>query len=282
MTLRSNQFMADMDTTLGSDEEIIVQWARGGLTTLTSARTTVEFQIGIPIMLPNARLTMRLQAIDPDMSVVHIDPTFLRSVAEELTDVHFVAFLVAPPRSVGALAAWRKTMALVASVVLNPDAAGSSPLLRAEMARLVAIAMLTTFPYDSTERKPGSVGIEPASVRAAVEFVDQNAHLPIKPADIAAAVGLSTRSLQYALRRYRETTPTALLQAVRLERIRGELHAADPKTASVAAIARFWGFVHLGRFAGVYRAQYGESPNESLRRGALPSGSRKALIGPYE
>jgi AraC-like DNA-binding protein len=268
MTLRSNQFMADMDTTIGSDEEIIVQWARSGQATLSSSRSTVDFDVGLPIMLPNARLTMRLRAVDPDMSVVHINPDFVRTVAEELEEVRFLAFHVAPPVSVSALKNWRRTVELVAAVMLDPHASPGSLLLNAQMSRLIAIAMLTTFPYDFIERKVGAAGAEPSGVREALDFIDLNAHLPIGPADIAAAVGMSVRSLQYALRRHRETTATALIRTTRLQRVREELQAAEPRSGSVTATARTWGFVQLGRFAGNYRTMFGESPSTTLRRRA--------------
>ena len=76
---------------------------------------------------------------------------------------------------------------------------------------------------------------------------------------------IGIRALQHALRRYRETTPTALLQQVRLERAHIQLVVSDSRTASVSMIARQWGFVHLGRFAGNYRTRYGETPGETLR-----------------
>lgn len=274
MTLRSNQFMADMDTTIGSDDEIIVQWARSGEASLNSDRTTQHFDIGLPIMLPNARLTMRLRAVDPDMSVVHISTHFLHTVADELGEVRFLGFHVAPPVSVSALNNWRRTIDLVAPVILGPDTSPGSLLLNAEMSRLVAIAMLTTFPYDFIERNAGTAGVEPSSVREALDFINDNAHLPIGPADIAVAVGISARSLQYALRRYRETTATTLIRTVRLQRVRAELQAAEPRTGSVTRTARTWGFVQLGRFAGNYRTMFGESPSTTLRRRPGLSGTR--------
>lgn len=264
MTLRSNRFLANMDTTYGLDEEFVVEWARGGETVLESASTTLEFPLGLPIMLPDSRSTMRLRGTDLDMSVVQIDAAYLRGIADEMDDVAFLDFHAAPPISAHALNAWRRTIDLVADVALDPAVPVNS-LLRAEMSRLVAIAMLTTFPFRSVARARGIRGNEPDSVRAAIEYARQNAHLPIGPADLAAAVGLSARSLQAAIRRHRETTPSALIQAVRLERVRAELQAAESNASSVTDIARAWGFTHLGRFAGSYRKLFGESPSETLR-----------------
>ena len=44
---------------------------------------------------------------------------------------------------------------------------------------------------------------------------------------------------------------------VRLRRAREELRDADPLADSVAAVARRWGFTHLGRFAAAREAKFG-------------------------
>jgi AraC-like DNA-binding protein len=265
LTFRSIRFMANVETTFGLDGQYVVLWVREGELVMESSRSFVEFPIGIPVILPDSRSPMRVRGTDLDLSLVQIDASFLRGVAEELDDVSFLSFRPGPPESAHALKAWRRTIDLAAVVVMDPDAAPNS-LLREEMSRLVALAMMTTFPYESTARAPGSGGIEPDSVRVAIEYANQNAHLPIGPSDLAGAAGLSARSLQTALRRYRDTTPSALIQGVRLQRVNTELANADFGTTSVAAVAHTWGFVHLGRFAGSYRRLFGESPNETLRR----------------
>jgi transcriptional regulator GlxA family with amidase domain len=56
------------------------------------------------------------------------------------------------------------------------------------------------------------------------------------------------------------------LRNVRLARVREALTRAD-RSGSVTEIAVEWGFAHLGRFAAEYRAHFGESPADTLRRG---------------
>ncbi|MCV7021542.1 helix-turn-helix transcriptional regulator [Mycolicibacterium aichiense] len=83
-------------------------------------------------------------------------------------------------------------------------------------------------------------------------------------ADIAAAINVTPRAVQYMFRRHLDTTPMAYLRRVRLDRAHRDLLAADPAHDTVSAIATRWGFAHTGRFSQVYRAEYGESPSVTL------------------
>ncbi|RIJ12922.1 AraC family transcriptional regulator, partial [Clavibacter michiganensis subsp. insidiosus] len=77
--------------------------------------------------------------------------------------------------------------------------------------------------------------------------------------------GISTRVLQLAVRRHEDTTPSALLRGIRLDRVRAELRDASPTTTTVRAVAEQWGFGHLGRFAASYSERFGELPSATLR-----------------
>lgn len=103
-------------------------------------------------------------------------------------------------------------------------------------------------------------------IRRFHELVRDHADEDLSVLDIAEALGIPLRTLQHAVRRELDTTPTALLRAARLARSRSLLLAADPTTASVTEVALQAGFSHLGRFAASYRAAFGEAPSETLRR----------------
>ena len=79
------------------------------------------------------------------------------------------------------------------------------------------------------------------------------------------ASGASARALYEGFRRFRATTPMAMLRTVRLEHVRAELQSAKPNE-KITDIAYKWGIAHLGRFAAEYRARFGEMPSETLRR----------------
>lgn len=105
----------------------------------------------------------------------------------------------------------------------------------------------------------------PAVLARAVAYIDEHAHSDISVIDIAAAVYVTPRALQYMFRKHRACTPMEYVRRVRLHRAHVDLVAGERATTSVAEIGRRWGFGHLGRFATGYRQTYGESPRETLR-----------------
>jgi AraC-like DNA-binding protein len=164
-------------------------------------------------------------------------------------------------------ALWARTVQFVESVFSEP-ALLANDLLRDAAADTLLAAALTAFPIEIVEgpRSPRSDEALPSAVRRALAHIEDNAHRSVSIDEIAGAARMSVRGLQTAFRRHLDTTPTAALKAARLSAAHAELVAADPGVASVAAIARRWGYQHLGRFAAEYRAQYGELPRDTLRR----------------
>ena len=60
--------------------------------------------------------------------------------------------------------------------------------------------------------------------------------------------------------------PIRYLTLRRMNLVRRALLRADPSKATVTRIVTDHGFWELGRFSIVYRALFGESPSETLRR----------------
>lgn len=265
MSLRRSTAFARLAGEGAPGNEIVIATHVSGQAFYGHGRNTVTAPLLTPHVMMNAYSPSEIIGVDTDAHLVHIDKRIVAVLAEEMDDARFLHFDVASlPVSQRALHTWFRTVNLATSVILDvPD--GPSSLLKAEMSRLIGITMLTTFPFQSAARGSRPSGIEPFSLKLAQEFIEQNAYLPIGPADIAHAAGLSVRSLQHALRRYRDTTPTGLLQAVRLDRVREALLAGDPRTDSVSAIARQWGFLHLGRFSDTYQQRFGQLPSHTLR-----------------
>ncbi|MFH8724712.1 helix-turn-helix transcriptional regulator [Streptomyces termitum] len=145
------------------------------------------------------------------------------------------------------------------------------PLVVATAARHLAAVVLTALPGTVLDDRPVPVDGRDAgsgTLRRAMAFVEENAHRDIGLADIAAAVPVTPRAVQYAFARHAGTTPLAHLRRVRLARAHEELRAADPGTTTVAAVAARWGFAHPGRFAAEHRREYGTTPARTLREDA--------------
>lgn len=99
-----------------------------------------------------------------------------------------------------------------------------------------------------------------------LDWLRENHGVRVTVTEMAAAVGLSVRQLQTSVQRTLGVSPTALLRDVRLVAAHHALRDADPHATTVACIAHQHGIVHLGRFASIYRARFGESPSATLHQ----------------
>jgi AraC-like DNA-binding protein len=151
-----------------------------------------------------------------------------------------------------------------------PRGMTTNPVAMAAFTDLVVDAMLRRLPHSYTAalERPERIAV-PAHLRRAEAFMAAAADRPVRLEDVAAAAGCSLRSLHLAFRRFRETTPHAALQAMRLDRVRAALIAE--REAPVAVIARRFGFTHATRFAVAYAGRFAELPAQTQRRGVRVS-----------
>lgn len=89
---------------------------------------------------------------------------------------------------------------------------------------------------------------------------------PLTLQDLCAALNTKSRTLQMAFLTVCGISPMAYLKVQRLYGVRHQLQIANPKIATVAGIASQWGFWHMGYFSHDYKAMFGESPSQTLRR----------------
>lgn len=106
-------------------------------------------------------------------------------------------------------------------------------------------------------------GAVPYYVRAAEACMRRRAFDPPAIAEVAAAVGVSVRTLSGGFRRFRGSTPRKFLSEQRLIGVREALRSAG-RDETVAMIASRWGYANFGVFANLYRTQFGELPSETL------------------
>jgi len=89
---------------------------------------------------------------------------------------------------------------------------------------------------------------------------------PIYREALARQVGVSVRSLHDAVQRFRGMSLHRYLRLKRLWLVRKQLLTG---THTVKASALAFGFWHLGDFSASYRAQFGETPSETLAKARL-------------
>jgi AraC family ethanolamine operon transcriptional activator len=88
-------------------------------------------------------------------------------------------------------------------------------------------------------------------------------------ARLSSVAGVSERSLRNAFYDVYTTGPKRYLRLWQLHEVRRALRSPKCTEYTVTDVATFHGFFELGRFAGEYKALFGESPSETLQHARL-------------
>ncbi|BCI80590.1 hypothetical protein MTY66_22150 [Mycolicibacterium sp. TY66] len=216
---------------------------------------------------PELPYTGRLSHAHYDLTM--FDPALLNRVANTGPGRRSQPVRLLGHRPVSA-AAGRQLGALIGYLrdhVLPSPEARTSELVAATAAQHLAASVLAALPNTATT-EPTPVDRRDSNeplLRRAIAFIDENAHRDIALSDIAEAIYVTPRAVQYMFRRHLDTTPMQYLRTARLHRAHSELLAGDVATTTVSAVALRWGFAHTGRFAVTYRQTFGCSPHQTLR-----------------
>lgn len=98
------------------------------------------------------------------------------------------------------------------------------------------------------------------------DFLAAHPDQPLYLTEICAELHVAERTLRAACEEHLGMGPIRFLSLRRMRLVRRALLAADAKTTSVTHVVTNLGFWELGRFSVAYRAMFGESPSETLRR----------------
>lgn len=249
--------------------KVMAVWATSGRIAGQCDGLTGAAKAGGVTMMSQHDLPHHALTDEATVTAVLMDPALVASVATGVPSSQAplpVRFAKFRPVDASASRLWKDTVSYVRDSVLGDDAM-VTPLVLGNAARLLAAVTLATFPnkvtlepspYDRTDAKP-------VLLKRAVEYIESNATNDISLADIANAVHVTPRAVQYMFRRHLETTPLQYLRRLRLHQAHQDLLASDRAHDSVTAIAAKWGFMHTGRFAVLYRQVYGQSPHTTLR-----------------
>jgi len=249
---------------------LVVLWALDGRAESHVHDRGGQAAPGQLIIGSTAGAPVRVRTSDATLETVVLDRSLLVKAAADLgperpADVAFTGVEPVSAEAVRVLTAARR---YVEESVLADDGF-AAPLVVAAAGRLLAAAVLAAFPntagdlVDVDER--GSDSAHPALLRRAMDYLEEHASDDVSIGDVARAVYVTPRALQYMFRRHLDSTPMAYLRRVRLDHVHHDLVAADRSTTTVTATAARWGFAHTGRFAVLYRETYGQSPHVTLR-----------------
>jgi AraC family transcriptional regulator, ethanolamine operon transcriptional activator len=109
--------------------------------------------------------------------------------------------------------------------------------------------------------------------RQALALIRSRDELDLNVESLCRAINVAERRLLRAFHRYFEIGPTQYMKLRRLNRMHRELQARACGETTVTGVMTNCGVTEFGRFAGAYRALFGESPSETLR-GKLAAADR--------
>lgn len=162
---------------------------------------------------------------------------------------------------------WQPVLQLVHEELSHGSGVLALPGVADHVEALVIDGLLLSQPHNYSElvfrdSPPGSAG----AIARAAELLEELPGEPWTVVGLARRVGLSVRALQYGFNRDFELPPMAYLRRVRLKLAHRRLQVAEPASTTVRAVALECGLTHLGRFAGAYRREFGESPSDTLAK----------------
>jgi AraC-like DNA-binding protein len=98
--------------------------------------------------------------------------------------------------------------------------------------------------------------------RAVEENIDQALYIP----ELCKLIGVSDRTLRVCCQEQLGMSPKRYLMFRQMHFARQALRDGSPGTTTVTEIATQYGFWQFGRFAGEYKALFGEAPSATLHR----------------
>lgn len=208
-------------------------------------------------------------AQDVDVTMAHLPVQLVQATANTVygTEVE-VGFTSCVPLNARLDQYWAGLARYGADVLRSP--AFDEPLVRAELARHLAVGLLECFPLlGDREDRYLSMEAQGQRYRTAAQYFDDHLCDPITVEDAARAARTTTKALVQAFRAHHPLglTPAQYLHRARMDAAHRDLQNGNSSRGdTVKAIAARWGFAHPGRFAQYYRQLYGTTPRHTLDR----------------
>ncbi len=144
-----------------------------------------------------------------------------------------------------------------------------NPVMETHIEEMLCLELLRNWTESAgLNLEAGARYAAPRYVREAEQMMMEQAGEAPMISTVAAALGISTRSLSEGFRRFRGITPQQFLTAHRLDGLRRALEQAAPGE-TVTSIAAARGYTNLSAMNLGYRARFGESTAQTLRNRRL-------------
>lgn len=140
----------------------------------------------------------------------------------------------------------------------------------AEWQTYMETTLIETFLSPIAEQQSYPDGIHHSTAakhaRQATAYILANLQDPLTVGDICRELGVSRRTLETSFSRTAGCSPKRIISNLRFDRCHRQLVDTTPRYTTVTAVARGWGFWHMGQFSRDYRLRYGENPGQTLAR----------------
>ena len=253
------------------DQEFFVSTITRGSLRVRQRGIDEQLQAGELVLTGRPGVETRTEIADFRQGIVTLRAESLRAAAGlDAGGDGLPLFASIRPVSARHARTWQRGVDFATATMRENPSALRAPLVLGAIERLLAGLTLATFPNSAVARparRDDREGRSSAILRRAIGFIEANAESDVGIGEIAAAARVSRRSMQLAFRRHLDTTPTAYLRRVRLDAAHRQLLAAAPgEGLTVTEVAYRWGFSSPSRFTERYRAAFGATPSETLRR----------------
>jgi AraC-like DNA-binding protein len=141
------------------------------------------------------------------------------------------------------------------------------PVLGQQTERTLLSLLLKALPHTYSDQiNQGQSLAVPYYVRRVEQYIHLHASEDLSLDTLVQVSGVSERSLHYAFKSCRGTTPMKYLKLVRLDAARSKLKIAQQTRESVTEIAMNVGYSILSHFSRDYKARFNETPIETRDR----------------
>ncbi|MFT3666034.1 AraC family transcriptional regulator [Piscinibacter sp.] len=246
---------------------IVLTTLRGAVRHWSGGRTYSDTGVGEAFLVDNSRAPYWL---DADADHLQVNLTFRHDAMAALHERWFgqpadERMWARSFRFGGTRSSWIALLTYVCRCITEmPDAVEHGPLGR-HLEEAIGLHLLTLWRQQLDAPPPTLHRLAPRHVLAAEQHIRQHARQAPTLSELAAAAGVSVRTLSAAFREFRGCTPMQAVREARLAGARAELLVA-PAGTTVRDVAADWGWTHFGLFAAAYHGRFGEAPSSTLRR----------------